>query len=129
MDEIGPTTVKYLNELTVVLISDKIWKLASPFFIQIDDDKLEIPVGFVTDFDSVPKLPVVYLTLAGSGKRASVGHDFLYSNKSPERFKVLGRRWADRFFWAAMIMEGVDYKIADLKYAGVRIGGESHWEF
>lgn len=100
----------------------------APMVFQIDDELLIIPAGFNSDADSVPKLPGIYLWLAGSGKRSAYGHDFLYSTGCPAEFKARGRRWADRFFWRSMICEGLDQRIADAKYLGVRLGGESHWE-
>lgn len=123
-----PSIVRYKTELRVALVDDGHWRLLEPFVADVDGEDLVVPPGFLTDFDSVPKLPVVYMAFSGSGKRAAVLHDYLYSRGGPREFKDRGRRWADRLFWAAMMCEGIDTVVADAKYLGVRVGGESHWE-
>ena len=110
------------------LEDDEHFSLITPFVVKIDESLLVVPAGFITDFDSVPKIPFAYLMLDGSGKRSALMHDFLYSVESPPEFKNLGRRWADRAFWRGMLDEGLDQGVADAKYAGVRLGGESHWK-
>ena len=39
-----------------------------------------VPGGFITDFASVPRVPIAYLVTGGLGNSAACLHDFLYSD-------------------------------------------------
>lgn len=123
-----PLKVVFRTELRLQLVDDLYFMLLQPFVVELDDQTLIVPPDFLTDFDSVPKVPLLYLLFSGQGKKAAVMHDFLYSAGAPREFKLLGRRWADRAYWRGMIDSGVESGIAEAKYSGVRLGGESHWE-
>lgn len=78
-----------------------------------------VPAGFVTDFASVPRVPLVYWLMNDRGQRAAVIHDFLC------RTGVVPRPVADRIFRDALVVEGVSKWRAALMYAAVRVGGAS----
>lgn len=61
---------------------------------------VRVPAGFVTDLDSVPRIPGIYAMFKGHTVNAAVIHDWLY-----ERGK--GKVVADRTFLVAMEHEGL----------------------
>lgn len=82
---------------------------------------IKVPSGFVTDLASIPRLPFVYLLLNGLADEAGVVHDYLYS------VGTLPRDVADKVLYEACILTGVSPWKASAIYAGVRIGGKSHY--
>ena len=61
-------TGKFLTELDVKLIGDSQWELVKPLtFKSSRIGVVTVPAGYVTDFASVPRLPVAYL-LTGDKK-------------------------------------------------------------
>lgn len=84
--------------------------------------KVRVPKGFKTDYASVPRIVGAYLMFGGKGKRASVVHDFLYSGGL-----AVTRETADSVFREALIATGYSAFTVEAMYAGVRIGGASHF--
>lgn len=97
------------------------WKLLAPFVALIDGERLEVPAGFVTDFASVPRLPLAFLLAGDTGHRAATLHDWLYSTMHFPREKC------DEIFRAALEAEGIGAFTRSLMHAGVRLGGASHF--
>lgn len=95
------------------------WYLANPLVFQskIAGLTLTVPEGFVTDFASVPRLPIVYLTMNDIGHPAAVVHDYLYRNG------VFDRRLCDKIFEEALKDLGVSLVVRKLMWAAVRVGG------
>lgn len=60
-------------DVSLVSITPERWKLDSPliFFSEITGEKITVPVGFDTDFSTVPRVPVFYLLYANRGRRAA----------------------------------------------------------
>lgn len=79
------------------------------------------PAGFITDLDSTPRIPVVYLLINGFGDMPAVVHDYLYSTAITPRIQ------ADGVLREACIATGVPVWKANLIYAGVRVGGGRHF--
>lgn len=83
-----------------------------------------IPAGYTTDFASVPRLPLVYMTLGGRASLAAVVHDYLY-DCPPDG---VSRADADAVFLEAMKAAGEPGWLArQSMYAGVRLGGWRAW--
>jgi hypothetical protein len=82
---------------------------------------ITVPEGFIFDWDSVPRLPLVYMFLKNRTKAAAAIHDYLYE------VKPVTRRKADILFLRAMRDEGVKWYYRFPIYAGVRIGGWLGW--
>lgn len=80
-----------------------------------------VPTGFVTDFASVPRLPLAFLLTGDSAHEAAVVHDFLYSRG------VVDRQTADAVFKEAAIASGESGWKATLMHLGVRMGGWIAW--
>ena len=101
------------------------WRLTQPLVYQSDwlKETLTVPVGFVTDFASVPRIPLVFDWLGDRGNLAATLHDWLYTAPHP----VADRATADRLLLEALVAQGVGRLQALSLYVGVRVGGESHW--
>lgn len=120
-----PTRVcDFLTDLNVKTVDDGFSKLRSPlqFYSRSLKRVIEVPIGFVTDGASVPRLPIVFLLVGGKAKRAAAVHDFLYQTHGTR-----SRRQADLVFYEGMKVDGVSMWARELMYAGVRIGGFSSW--
>lgn len=81
-----------------------------------------IKAGFVTDFASVPRLPVVFWLVGGRARYASGVHDWLYTKSG------LSRKDADAVFLEAAKLKNNAGPLMWLMWAGVRLGGASHYE-
>lgn len=77
----------FQSPLIVQQISDSDWRLFKPFIYDSEhlDRSIIIPAGFVTDFASVPRIPVAYLLFGGTTTKPAVVHDFLYRSCSAPR--------------------------------------------
>ena len=79
----------------------KRWVLTKALEYTTDDGwTVEVPAGYSTDLDSVPRIPVAYAWLKGRATKSAVVHDWLYYNKHD-------RAEADKIFLNAMKYEGV----------------------
>lgn len=83
--------------------------------------KITVPVGFVTDFASIPRAFWSLLRPDGNYAYAAVIHDYLYWKQG------LARDKSDLIFKLAM----QDFEIGSVEvgtiYAGVRAGGQGPW--
>lgn len=117
----------FLTELQVENATDKDdgkWRLTAPLIYRSDvaDQTFVVPKGFVTDYASVPRAPLVFLLCGDTSTLASVVHDFLYTAHP------VTRDIADAVLKEASLLTGVPKWRAWLMWAGVRLGGASHWE-
>ena len=92
------------------------WQLTEPLIYRSGNDWVYVPRGFVTDLDSVPRVPGLHALAAGRAVRSAVIHDWLYERQIP-------RLAADQRFAEAMRFEGVPALIRWILYAGVRAFG------
>lgn len=115
---------EFLTNLDTRTIDDKLQKLLSPFLFRsaVLNRVISVPVNFVTDAASVPRVPFVYMMVGGKAKRAACIHDFLYQTHS-----CRSRRQADLTFMEAMKIDGLSLLIRELMYIGVRLGGMGSW--
>ena len=95
--------------------------------------------GFVTNFASVPRLPLMYWAFGGIGDEAATLHDWLYRKEhtqSTGHERQIDRETADKVLRGVIVecltKDGTSKlkakAIAWAMWAGVRIGGASHWE-
>lgn len=82
---------------------------------------ITVPMGFETDFASVPKAFWSVAPPIGKHSKAAVVHDFLYA------FNVGTRKWADEVFIEAMQVNGVRRTRRWLYYYAVRAFGWLPW--
>ena len=113
----------FLNNLNVILLQDNAsggkWQLSSTLLYASDivDGLITVPSGFITDFASVPRLPVVYLLNGDTAHAAAVVHDYLYAAA------YIPRNLADKILYEAMRVTGVPLWRAGAMYAAVRLFG------
>lgn len=82
-----------------------------------------VPRGFVTDFASVPRMPIVFSLFGNRGHAAAVVHDWLYQTHPVGVRKVD----ADYVFREALVEEGVKPWRAEAMYLAVKFCGGSAW--
>lgn len=120
----------FLTKLTVTELDDSsndgrgTWQLEAPLVYESDIAKktITVPVGFVTDYASVPRLPIAYLLVGGIAHKAAVIHDWLYTSHEVDKAT------ADLVLKEAVIVSGIAPWRASLIYSGVWIGGAGAYE-
>lgn len=123
-------TGRFLSELATVLVDDLacsgrgIWRVTVPLQYQSDilGRMIEVELGFLTDFASVPRVPVAYWLFGDTSHRAAVIHDWLYHHH-----EICDERTANKVLLEAMEAEGIPAWRRTFIYLGVKIGGTSSW--
>ncbi len=83
---------------------------------------VRVPIGFVTDFASIPRMFWSMLRPDGTYSYAAVIHDFLYWEQ------YLGREASDAIFRLCMEDFKIDATVIKAVHAGVRLGGGFAWD-
>jgi len=96
--------------------------LAEPIVVFLNGLRVEVPVGFATDWATVPRIFWRVIPPWGKYLRASVVHDFLY------RSGLLPKAEADMFFYLLMLSDGARPWRALLLYRGVKWFGGGVWK-
>lgn len=115
---------KFLDPLVVEEISDSVFAVADhPFRYQSDlAGLITVPVGFYTDFASVPRfMPIVYACLGDTAHEPAVIHDWLYFSA------ITIRAIADAVLLEAMKAWGMPAWRYYPIWWGVRAGGWKAW--
>jgi hypothetical protein len=81
---------------------------------------IDVPAGFITDLASFPQLALALL--GDCAQQPAVPHDFVYN------MHTVPRAVADSMLYEACLLTGLPCWKAALIYAGVRVGGGSHWD-
>ncbi len=76
-----------------------------------------VPIGFITDFASVPRLPFAFLFAGDTAHEAAVIHDYLY------QFALTDKKTADAVFLEAMEETEVPWWRRRLMHAAVESFG------
>lgn len=97
------------------------WVVRSPGIWKSPDLEATIPVGFVTDLASIPKLLRNVLDVDGRSRLPALLHDSLYCCQETTR------AFADAQLRAALVAYGETNVGAMTYWLGVRAGGWSHW--
>lgn len=118
----------FVTGLHVEQLAEKIdekWRLELPlvYYSETLRRSISVPKGFVTDFASVPRLPIMYWLAGGKANKAAVVHDFLYRQGSG-----VSRADADSVFVEAMEVTGQPAWRRALMWAGLRAGGMSSYQ-
>ncbi len=98
--------------------------------VKATDIVVNVPVGFVTDFASIPPLAQILIQPFGRHAPAAVVHDYLYAVGASR-----ARKYADLLFRQAMREAGVAFVRRWLMYLAVRLGGKkgyglpNDWQF
>ena len=99
---------------------DRFWILGEPLFAEVDDDVIEVVVGFTTDGASVPRWAqrvTRWKPWEDPQRWAGIVHDWMYSTRGVEK------RHADRVFHAVLVSERAGWLKRKLMFAAVVIGG------
>jgi len=94
--------------------------LRAPLFYFHKTGTIIVPSGFVTNLDSVPRIPVVYAAFKGRAVKAAAIHDYLYREQK-------GKAFSDRIFLDAMGHEGLSNHLKYPIYWGVALFGASSY--
>jgi len=144
---------RFLTKLRVERLPNKNgrkqWKLTDWFIYESSTVGLIlVPPGYVTDFASVPRLPIIYLFFGGQSDEEGTLHDFLYSvPHSTGTGQVVDRALADKVLrgarYSCIRVDLSDYeKVSALSlannvwaycsawcfWAGVRLVGWRYWQ-
>lgn len=109
------------DDLVVENVGDRKWKVVAPLTYMFSVDGIEqaitVPVGYVTDFASVPRLFWVLFPPDGKYTKAAVIHDYLCDN--PKKFTHT-RKQTDYIFLTAMLESGVSRLKSFILFSAVR---------
>lgn len=97
------------------------WSLVRPLLYFHPTGTIIVPTGFISDLDSVPRIPWAYAAFKGRAVKAAVVHDYLYATQA-------GKAYADRIFLDAMKDEKVPPYLRYPIYWGVVFGGRSSYD-
>ncbi len=84
------------------------------YFSDLLQRDVVVPKGYLTDFASVPRVPLAWWLTGGHGNRAAVIHDYLCG--------TIDRATADKVFREALATSGTPGWRTWVMYVGVRIG-------
>ena len=114
----------FLSNLHTVAHDRGEWRLTRPLTYSSVryGQAIEAPAGFITDYASVPRLPVVFAMTGDRGHKAAVIHDWLYRHGAPH----WSRAQADQIFRDALLESEPSWR-AWVMWAGVRGGGWRAW--
>jgi len=114
----------FTSPLVVEFLGEGKWRLRHAFAYQLEgsDKVVKVPVGFVTDFASIPKIFWSILSPYGKYGKAAVVHDWLYHHN-----KEYDRKQADNIFKEAMKVLKVNWLTRGIVYNAVRWFGGSAW--
>jgi len=119
------TRAGFTSPLKVTPLDSKLWQLLEGFDYWTGDVPTEhlisVPVGFITDFASVPRLLWPILPPWGNYGKSAVVHDYLYKTKT------FSRRRSDQIFLEGMRVLGVSWKTRTTMYGAVRAWGWIAW--
>jgi len=136
---------KFLTDLNVKKVSEHEWKLLDPLVYNSKTvGVIVVPEGFVTNFGSVPRFPIIYMLFGGVGDKACAIHDWLYTRPHkviPGSGMQIDRSTADKIMRGVIYecLRGDDETLIEIiksmlglatswaMWAGVRVGGFTHW--
>jgi hypothetical protein len=116
-----------VGTLHVSRFRERIWFLTQPIGWKPDPpfadrhQPLEVPVGFVTDFASIPRVFWSLLPPDGEYTYPAIIHDYLYWTQQRTRED------ADEIFKIGMQEFSVKESVVTAVYQAVRLGGGSAW--
>jgi len=116
---------RFTSDLVTTAINDKLCMLLDDLIYESDlIGKVVVPAYFVTDFASVPRLPIIYSCWGNRAHREATLHDYLYRYDSDP---IATRDVADSVFKEAMKATGKSAFIYRPMYWGVRIGSSPYF--
>lgn len=119
----------FVTPLRLEFLDDCRWSLTEPFSFAscVTESIIRVPVGFVTDFASIPRGLWNLLPPTGRYGKAAVIHDWLYQTRDAGTHKVW-RDEADAVLNEGMETLGVGRLTRWTIYAGIKVGGGVAWK-
>jgi len=126
----------FLTPLDVRHLGEGLWMVLAPFTYRLGHpagaEFVHVPVGFVTDFASIPRpLWTFWPSPGGKYDKPSLIHDALYQRGYVESAdgskRIVERSEADTIFRDAMKVTKTNGVSLRLIYCGVRLGGRAAW--
>ncbi len=111
----APTVRPFADGVEWVLVEPLIFRLGTTGWA------ITVPVGFVTDFTSVPRAFWGMIGPYGFHSRAALVHDYLYWDQACTREE------ADGIFLLALMASHVEAGVREAVYAAARAAGEESW--
>ena len=117
---------RFKETMVISPLSDgKTWKMLSELRYEVgrpdSGDVVEVPIGFYTDFASIPHIFWLILPRWGKYGYAAVIHDFLYSDQTRTRLE------ADQIFLEAITLREVSETKKYAIYWTIRLLGYFGW--
>lgn len=117
------------------------WEVRAPFEYHLgalgSTERILIPIGFITDFASIPRALWSLLPPSGAYGKAAVVHDWMYQNRivtvmwpdtdTAVRARLCNRGEADHALLEGMQVLGIGWLTRSIIYSGVRSGGWHSW--
>ena len=109
---------QFITELIVDIVDDTKAMLINDFkYLSDIIGDITVPAGFITDFASVPRIPIAYLVAGDIAHKPAVIHDWLY------RHGLYTRKRCDDVFCEAMGTVGIALWRRYSRYLAVRVCG------
>lgn len=113
----------FKSELNLIAINDRpgLWRFGAPLIW----DDITVPVGYLTDLASIPRVIdwLPNLDRTGLSRRPAGLHDWLYGGD-----RTRGKDFADQTLYTALRAEGMSHRGAGEIYEGVHLFGQSAWD-
>jgi hypothetical protein len=108
------------------MLDDYCWQVLAPFEFHVGSypsaSVISVPIDFVTDLASVPRLLWWWLPPHGRYAKAAIIHDYLYDNA------IGTRAYADKVFLEAMEVLGVPRITRTIMYCAARLFGKGNYK-
>jgi hypothetical protein len=108
------------KEIEVRVVDDTTWALLKDVVYKDRDTEYRVPVGYKTDFASVPRATSWLYPRTGAYSAAAIIHDWLITDMLPTGY--IESNEVDRVFRQAMKELGVPFARRWVMWAGVRLG-------
>lgn len=108
------------KEIEVKVVDDTTWELLKDVVYKDHDIDYRVPVGYHTDFASVPRATSWLYPRTGAYSAAAIIHDWLITDMLPTG--LVNSRHVDCVFRTAMKELGVPFARRWVMWAGVRLG-------
>jgi len=121
----GVNSGKFLTSLEGEWLGDNGYKLTKDLvYVTASGKTITVESGFVTDFASVPRVPIAYMLFGNKAHHESTLHDWLY-RETPH---TCTRKTADNLFLEAMKSRGKSFGVRYCMWLGVRLMGWNYWK-
>lgn len=120
----GGELMPFIGKLSYDRVNERLRKLTKPFTYVSKRNKIyALPIGFVSDGASIPKLlwSVIGSPFTGKYEKPVWIHDWNYKTQK------IKRNLADKIFYEGMVEERVSLWKRQTMWFGVRVGGWVSW--